>query len=95
MKQRLLETLTRTPQSRESLCRRLGCSDRTLRMLVTELRMDGEPVCSNSQTKGYWLGTQADRKHLAAEYRHRGAQMYHIANKLEAGARKEQIQWDV
>lgn len=87
---KLLECLTEHPQSRDVLRKKLGCSDRMLRIMVTELRKEGYPVCSSSYRKGYWLGTQADRKALAREYRHRGAQMYDIANKLEAGASKSE-----
>lgn len=96
MKQKLLEILTEHPQSRDVLRRKLGCSDRMLRSMVTELRRDGYPVCSSSHRNGYWLGTQADRKALAREYRHRGARMFEIANKLESGATKSnQVRWDL
>ena len=92
----ILNALTNRPQTRRDLCRKVGISDRKLRKYISLLRREGYPVCSSSQVSGYWLGDQSDRKALAADYRHRAAQMYEIANKLEAGAAKEgQVEFDV
>jgi hypothetical protein len=41
------------------------------------------------------MGDTADRKVLVREYRARGAKMFDLANKLEAGAGREQVRFDV
>jgi biotin operon repressor len=88
-------TLTNRPQSREILCKRIGCSDRVLRRAVRELRLSGVPVCSSSQTKGYWLGNDDEAKHLARDYRSRGLKCLEAARKIEATrAKGGQIVWE-
>lgn len=56
---------------RKMLCQMLGIKDRTLRNLVREARQKGIPICSKSQRKGYWLGTDEEIEKMIAEYRHR------------------------
>ena len=95
MKERLLAILTDKPQSRELLCIKLHVSDRKLRKAVEDLRREGYPICSSSHKTGYWMGDATDRKVLVREYRARGAKMFELANKLEAGAGREQVRWNV
>lgn len=95
MKEKLLALLTDKPQSRELLCIKLQVSDRKLRKAVEDLRREGYPICSSSHRTGYWMGDTADRKVLVREYRARGAKMFELANKLEAGAGREQVRWNV
>ena len=95
MKEKLLAMLTDKPQSRELLCIKLHVSDRKLRKAVEDLRREGYPICSSSHRRGYWMGDATDRKVLVREYRARGAKMFDLANKLEAGAGREQVRWNV
>ena len=78
-----MKELTRRPQSREVLKNKIGCTDRMLRRAVRELRLKGVPVCSNAQTKGYWLGNSRDAKHLANDLRSRGLKLLEASRKVE------------
>jgi len=75
--------LGKSPVSRQALSKRLGVSDRALRVLVNELRKQGVAVCSCSNGRGYWIGNAEDRRITIAEYRHRAYEMLKIANALE------------
>ena len=95
MKQILLSALTSRPQKRKDLCRKVGCSDRVLRRLIRELRLEGIPVCSNSHTPGYWLGNEDETKHMVREMQHRGLQCLEAARKMELNRQRgEQIGWE-
>jgi biotin operon repressor len=94
IKELLRVVLTNRPQSRESLCRRIGCSDRRLRLAVQELRAAGIPICSNAQTSGYWIGSEEEIRHLARDFRSRGLSLLEVSRKLELGIGKdEQVRW--
>ena len=89
MRDKLLSALTGRPQTRESLCRKLNVTDRKLRRTVRELRLDGVPVCSNSKTGGYWLGSNKDTERMISEYRSRAAKMFEAARKMEEAVERE------
>lgn len=91
----LAVVLTHKPQSRQDLCKRIGCNDRMLRAAVRELRLRGVPVCSNAQTKGYWMGSNEDAKHLALDLRSRGLKLLEASRKVEVTlAKGGQIGWE-
>lgn len=80
---KLLFALTDYPQSRCNLSIKLGVSDRTLRKTVEVARLQGVPICSNSRTDGYWLGSGADIQHTIAEYETRGLRALEVARRLK------------
>jgi len=51
----LAVVLTHKPQSRQDLCKRIGCNDRMLRAAVMELRTIGYPVCGWNNDSAYWM----------------------------------------
>lgn len=81
---RLISVLKEYPQSRRILARKLGVPDRTLRKAVEAARLQGVPICSNSRTDGYWLGSSADIRHTIAEYEARGLKALEVARKMKA-----------
>ena len=91
----LLRKLTNKPKSRQTLCAELGCTDRTLRREVRRLRMEGFPICSNSQKGGYWLAEGEDLKHLIHDLEHRGLSCLEAARKIRQRELKGQVKFDV
>ena len=52
-------------------------------------------VCSNAQTKGYWMGSDEDAKHLALDLRSRGLKLLEASRKVEVTlAKGGQIGWE-
>ena len=82
----LMAVLKIEPQSREELCVRLHCNDRSLRLAVAELRLQGYNVASSSHCKGYWLGTKEEMKHVAYEYFARAAKVTDLGEAVLRGA---------
>ena len=95
----LLKELTYTPQSREYLCDRVSTrlkrdvNDRTLRDAKKELIHLGIVVCSNSHTKGYWIGNASERRHTANEMRKRGLELLREADRIEGIPIDGQLRW--
>ena len=83
MKQKLMKTLTYTPQTRSRLCEVLGISDRRLRRLIAELRAEGKPVCSSSKIPGYWIGQGDDVTVIINDLRSRGLALLEQANRMQ------------
>ena len=81
----LKDALGPKPQSRDCLMDQLHCSDRMLRRAVSELRSNGLPVASDSDTKGYWWGDDNDIARTVKEYRSRAFDLLQIADALESG----------
>lgn len=81
----LLELLSDKPIDKATLKSMLNVEERTVRKYVDELRLRGIRVASNSQTKGYWLGDEADIAHTIADYRSRAMKDLAIADALEKG----------
>ena len=81
----LRDTLTDEPQSRAQLMDQLHCSDRSLRRAVNELRKHGYNIASNSDTKGYWYGTEEDKERTIKDLRARAAELRQTAIALEHG----------
>lgn len=81
----LLDTLTFKPQTRAELCDKLHCGERAVRRAVEELREYGYNIASNSETGGYWLGSEADRERTINELRSRARKLEQTAAALEKG----------
>lgn len=81
----LLAVLTDKPQSRAVLAEKLNCRDRSLRHAVAELRENGFNIASNSETKGYWIGTDNDRRVVIRELRSRASKLLKMAYEMERG----------
>lgn len=79
----VLSMLTKEPQDRYKLARALGISERAFRRIVHELRMDGEPIISDSRTGGYRLGTKKEAVRMANEMRSRAYDLLRTANRME------------
>lgn len=83
-KKRLICLLSDKPVSRSYLSNQLQLSDRTVRQLISELRNQGIPICSNSRTGGYWIAKDKDEiQQTINEYRHRAFNMLITARKIE------------
>lgn len=82
---RIWSALTDVPQTREKLCGDLGIKDRDLRKAIKTLRDYGYNIASNSNTSGYWRGTEADKRRTVAEYRSRGYKDLATADAIERG----------
>lgn len=75
--------------SREKLARLTGLTDRGVRNIIRELREQGEPICSNSETNGYWKTNDiTEILHTANEYHKRGRENLKIALKLRRLAQR-------
>lgn len=91
IKDKLLSILTDKPQSKEILCKRLNTSERKVRRAIEELRNEGKAVVSFSTAKGYWLGSEVEKRHLIAEYKSRAYKMLNTATALELGENRDQV----
>lgn len=67
----ILEQLATGKKTRAELCWALNITDKALRENIRELRKQGVPICSSSQSKGYWLGTREELNNTIKEYRSR------------------------
>lgn len=87
----LLMVLTHKPKTRAELCQELGVKDRALRKAVAGLRRNGYNVSTNSETGGYWLGNEKEKRRLISELRTRAYDELDTANKLERGPIEGQV----
>lgn len=69
---RVLDLLSDKPKSKYVLMLETGFTERAIRDMIRTLRENGYCVCSNSQTGGYWLGSEKDVDHTTREMMHRG-----------------------
>lgn len=87
--QGLLQALPDKPISKDSLrtylrvYKGLDLSDRAIRRAASELRKSGYPICSNSDSKGYWLGNKEDVARTVADLRSRAYDLLRTADKME------------
>jgi hypothetical protein len=101
---RVWNLLTDEPQSRFDLQSKLAVwnekgiaicpPERKVRKAIEELRSLGYNVASNSDTKGYWRGTKADKERTIKEYRARATKLLQTAEALEEGPDIGQIQME-
>lgn len=82
---RLLELISSKPKNKYLLAEMLNCSERDIREAVHELRNRGINIVSNSQNKGYWLGTEEDKEKTIRELRSRANSLLKTACALEKG----------
>lgn len=67
-------------------------TDRQIRDAVTELRKEGEPICSDSGRAGYYYNAELI-DHTIAEYESRASEMFEIARAMKRGrANREVVQ---
>lgn len=90
--QQVLSLIPQTKEnsiSREKLAHLTNLSDRMVRIIIRELREQGEPICSNSETNGYWKSQDiTEILHTANEYHKRGRENLKIAFKLRRLAQR-------
>ena len=79
---RVLNLLRTYPKSRLQLAHEARVSDRRLRDEIRTLRENGYMVCSNSQSGGYWLGTDRDIERTSKELMARGVALIRQARLL-------------
>lgn len=91
----VLNALTEKPKSRRQLASECGLSDRALRKEIKRLRDNGYPICSNSESGGYWIGREDDVRRLIAEYHSRAMKELATARALARRALDGQERWNV
>ena len=72
-------------KTRSRICMETCLSDRQVRRGIHELRDAGIPVCSDSHSKGYWLGNRDDVSRCSREMRARAYKLMHTARKMDTG----------
>lgn len=85
IKDKLLSTLTKEPQTKWELSKKLNTDERVIRQAIEELRNEGIPIISSSHSKGYRIGTRQEAHLTALEYRARAYKMLRTATALELG----------
>ena len=91
--ERLLTLLSDKPTTRLYLSLHLGITERKVERLIAELRDAGEPICSNSETRGYWLSTGADLTRTIKEMEHRALQVLQRARKMKDRQLEGQVEY--
>lgn len=81
------------PTTRLSLSLRLGVSERRVERIVAALRDRGEPICSNSETPGYWLSVGPDLTRTIKEMEHRALQVLQRARKMKDRQLEGQVEY--
>ena len=82
-KMMVMENLSSSKRTREELVARTNLSDRAVRRAISELRYDGVPVCTDSKSGGYGIGTGADKEHTIREMRSRAYKLLAMASRME------------
>lgn len=80
----VLSMLTTYPQDRYTLAGAIGISERTVRAAIHDLRQEGHLILSESNGKGYRLGTRREATHFIKEHRKRAYDMLRTANLMES-----------
>ena len=88
MKQILHEYLKsctkQNPLNRYEAAEKLNTTERTIRELISSLRMDGVRVCADSSGKGYWIAEgEEDYKRFRAEYVSRASNIFRTVNAMD------------
>lgn len=81
------------PKTRLYLAIKLKISERRVELLVSKLRDKGEPVCSNSETAGYWLSTGPDLTRTVKEIEHRGLVLLGRARRMKDRQLEGQVEY--
>lgn len=81
------------PTTRRALSLRLGISERRVERIVASLRDRGEPICSNSETPGYWLSVGPDLTRTIKEMEHRALQVLQRARKMKDRQLEGQVEY--
>lgn len=89
----VLNALTDKPKTRQQLAQECGISDRSLRREIKRLRDNGYPICTNSQTGGYWIGNNKESAILARELWSRAIELMTTARAISSGALDGQEEW--
>lgn len=79
----VLSMLTTRPQDRFTLSRAIGIHERTFRQAVHDLRREGHLIISDSDGRGYRLGTRKEAAAVAREMRSRAYDMLKTAARME------------
>lgn len=106
LSRRLLECLTDKPISKWDLQEMLASWDqkkkvaycpneRAIRRAVTELRENGYNIASSSDCKGYWLGSDEDKRRTVNELRSRAKKLLATADALERGPLNDQMEMEL
>lgn len=75
--------LSHKPITRGKLCSLLHIDDRAVRKNIESMRRKGIPICSSSESAGYFLArSRADVERTANEYKKRAIKELEIAKKL-------------
>lgn len=81
--------------SREKLAYMLDIGDRRLRAEVAKARRMGYPICSNSEVKGYRLGSREDALRTIAELRARSKELTLTADAMEEAVRRDEKEYQI
>lgn len=81
--------------SREALAYMLDIEDRRLRAEVSKARRMGYPICSNSEVKGYRLGSREDALRTIAELRARSEALTLTADAMEEAVRRDEKEYQI
>lgn len=82
-KQILFSLLGSKPVTRMSLAVRMGVTEHAVERLIGQLRDDGYPICSNSETKGYWVSTGDDLTRTIKEMERRALSTLQRARRMK------------
>ena len=63
MNDKALAFLATGKKTREQLAEHLELSDREMRKVIESLRSDGNRICSDNKSKGYWIA-ESDQEYL-------------------------------
>ncbi|XVG95847.1 HTH domain-containing protein [Eubacteriales bacterium KG125] len=82
----VLNKLSSEPVSRSELSNWIGIDDRAVRKAIERLRLQGYPICSTSQKKGYWLSDNKEEiDKVIKEFRSKALKMLVTARNMEHG----------
>lgn len=82
------------PVTRLYLAVKLGISERKVEALVSKLRDNGEPVCSNSEIAGYWLSTGPDLTRTIKEMEHRALVILERTRRMKSRQLEGQVRYE-
>ena len=91
MKKNLLKYLKictkQHPLNRHEAAERLNTNERTIRLLINDLRTEGIRVCADSSGRGYWIAEgEVDYKRFRAEYVSRASNIFRTVNAMDNAA---------
>lgn len=90
---KLKQASKENPFDRHKESKRLGTDERTIRLIIQTLRMEGVRICADSSGKGYWIAeSEADYKRFRAEYISRASNIFKVVSAMD-GVTEGQIRW--